>query len=263
MTLVLIASLAVAFAQGRPQDREEVQRALIAEALRGDLDTAIRRYQTLVRSLPDTDPNWRLAVLSWARALYDEGRIGEARDALRMATRKGQCAAHCQSLLQLIAIDQESVRTLPVIWTFDNENPGLFHHWSRQELGELVAQPGALRWTTMADPRRIDRPDRLVVGFIRPEPPPTTVTFLVRSLGVPSWVRVQVEDEAGDRFVSPLIRLDTDEETQVKAELSDLQPVDPDTTLVPAEISRVSIEDLTGAQRAGPHTLAIVAFIAQ
>ena len=132
-----LALAAVAHADPR-DERALAQRALISEALRGDMPTAISRYQQLVRTLPDDRPLWSLAVVAWARALYDEGRVEEARDALKEANRKGRCEAECQQLLQHIAIDQESVRTLPVDWSFGNDNPGLFHHWAFQDMGELV-----------------------------------------------------------------------------------------------------------------------------
>lgn len=260
MPLVLAAlAMGPAMAQGRPQDREEIQRALMAEALRSDLPEAIARYQTLVRTLPDSDPNWTVAVLSWARALYDEGAVSDARDALRMATRKGRCTDECQALLQHIALDEESIRVLPVEWSFDNENPGLFHHWSMQGQGELVAQAFALHWTTNANR---GRPDRLVVGFDRPDPPPREVAFEVRSLGEPSWVRLVLEDEAGQRFVTATVALPADEDTRVVAELATVRPDDATSSLVPGRLSRVSLQDLTGSRRGGQHTVAIRRFIA-
>ncbi|MEN0062567.1 MAG: hypothetical protein AAGA48_10490 [Myxococcota bacterium] len=237
-----------------PSDRSQIQRALIAE-MQGDLPTAISHYQLLVRQLPDHDPLWAIAVVGWARLLYDEGRVSDAREQLRMATRKGRCGTDCQQLIQQIAIDQDAVRKVPVTWTFDNQNPGLFHHWSRQDLGELVAQPGALAWTTTADPRR---PDRLVIGFNRPDPAPEVVSFDLRSRETAAWIRVVFEDESANRYSTPTIMIDPSEPKTVAVTLAEVVPEDPAKPLVPARLSRVSLEDLTGPRRPGVHTLEIL-----
>ncbi len=256
-----LALISLALGQSR-SERALVQRALVSEALRGDLARAISRYQQLVRTLPDDHPLWTVAIVAYARALYDEGRVAEAREALREAIRKGRCEADCQQLLQHVAIDQESVRTLPVEWSFDNQNPGLYHHWAHQDLGELVAGPGALSWTTRADPDP-KRSDKLVAGFVRPEPPPSRLEFTLRSVQVPSWVRVVLEDEAGSRFVTHTVEVPANEVLTVEALVADVVAEDPTTRLDPGRITRVSLEDLTGSRRPGAHTIQILAFRAE
>lgn len=263
MTGLLLVG-AIAFGQTRADrmDRPLVQRALISEALRGDLPGAIRRYQTLIRTLPIEDPLWLAAIVGYARAKYDEGKVSDARDALQQAIRKGRCEAECQQLVQHIAIDQESIRRLPVLWTFDNENAGLFHHWARQDSGELVAAPGALSWTTRAEPDP-QSTDQLVLGFIRPEPAPQRIAFRVRSVRAPSWVRIVLEDEAANRFVTRTLELAPNVVSTVEAVISDVVAEDPTSRLNPSRITRVALEDLTGSRRPGPHTLQIVSFRAE
>jgi len=261
---VILAWLGIATALGQSraaeQDRARVQLALIAEAVRGDIPTAIARYQHVVRTQPVDHPLWALAVVAWARGLYEDGRVAEAEEALREAIRRGRCEADCLSLLQTIGLDQESIRETPVDWTFRDENPGLFHHWSRQGQGELVATPRGLSWTTQADPRRSDR---LVMGFIRPEPPPAQLEFIVRSIEATAFVRIVLEDESGDRFVTPTTRLPPNEATPVVALVEEVVAEDPTSRLDPGRLSRVSLEDLTGSRRSGPHTLQFVRFRAE
>lgn len=257
MTLALWLA-AAAVAQPR-SERALVQRALVAEAIRGDLPTAISRYTQLVRTLPDDHPLWIVSVVALARDLYDEGRVSEAREALRMAFRKGRCEAECQQLSQHIAIDEESVRELPVEWTFSNDNPGLFHFWAHQDRGELVPGARGLSWTTHPDPQQ---PDRLVVGFIRPEPAPERLEFTVRSVGSTSTLRVVLEDESGNRFTTAITPVPADLDAKVVATLSEAVSDDVPATLDPSALSRVALEDLTG-RRVDAHTIEILAFRAE
>ncbi|MEO0600512.1 MAG: hypothetical protein AAF211_03695, partial [Myxococcota bacterium] len=129
----------------------------------------------------------------------------------------------------------------------------------RQELGELVAGPGALSWTTRAEPDPT-RADQLVVGFIRPDPAPERLAFTVRSVGAPSWVRIVLEDESAHRFVTRTIELQADVVVTAEALVGDVVAEDPTTRLDAARLTRVALEDLTGSRRSGSHTLQIMAF---
>ena len=264
----LWASLAgPALAQSDPRARAALHDAMALEGIDGDLEAAASRYLRLSRNLAMDDRTRAEALYLLGRTMYDLGRVDPARAALLEGIRSGVCPTRCRDLLETIEIDLESVTTTPVVWTFDQLDHGFFHPWMVQDLGsirlatpEFPGRDAALAWSTSVQSRR---PDRLVMGIHRPDPPPTEVMIRIRSARLDALVQVMVEDEAGARFWLPdPLTLDQGRIETLVVELADLRPAPPgaDRPMDPSRLVRLSLVDVTGLKSTGDNTLWIYAF---
>ena len=226
--------------------RAVLQDGLLREAT-GDVVGAIALYRNLSSSGSDDDPV-RLDALQSLGRLYDElGEVELAREALLEGVRSGSRA--CQDLLERIDIEAESIRHVPVRWTFDTPDHGFFHPWTVQDRGaiRLGVDPlgqSALEWST--EPRRRDH---LVVGLDRPQPAPEQLRFLVRSSRLEVSLQVVVEDDLGNTWRMPdAVTVAPGAAQTVALRLRDLVPDPPATGALPADHAwRLALEqDTTG-----------------
>ena len=256
---MLLGWALVAWGADEVQDRVELYDAMLQEALTGDLQAAALAYRSLSRKLPAEDPTRAEALLWLGRALYDLGEVEEARESLLDGIRSGLCPNRCRELLEIIEVDQESITATPTAWTFDQTDHGIFHPWLVQDLGsiKIATSPNgdpALEWSTTAQTRK---PDRLVVGFQRPFPPPEEVRLTVTSSTHDALLQMLVEDEAGRRYGLPeaLVVL-PGAPRRITVPLRLLEPVEPaDPPCDPATLWRLTLVDLTGNRATGPNTL--------
>lgn len=239
MWLLLAAAAAWAQEVGPQQMLHD---AVALEGLYGDLEGAVQRYRLLVRNGAMDDASRARAVTMLGRALYDLGRVDEARQALFEGRASGVCSASCVTLLQALVIEQEAVQTIPAVWDFDETDHSFFHPFPLQEagairVGRFYDGTGVLEWETTQPARGRDM---LVVGLMRPTPAPTEVTLSVTSgTGGPGLI-VAVEDELGRRWVSSEpIALPRGTRVDVTLPLNKLRP-DFEGVRVPVDASRLT-----------------------
>lgn len=259
LPILLLAALA------HGDDREnwfELHDAMLVQSVDGDLEEAARRYERLVRDLPDDDRTRTEAIYRLAQARYAQGELDAARDALHDRVRKEVCRARCQDLLGEIALEVDAVATVPTRWTFEEPDHGITHPWTHQGQGSIrIATPvgeedPALVWSTTVDRRGVDR---LVVGFAEPTPPPAGVRFHLQSEARDAWIRVSAEDDLGRVFQVP------DPEgvparggRVLEFRFADMRTASPDgAQLDPATLTRLRIADVTALEggETGPNEL--------
>lgn len=241
---------------GELDSRIQLYDALLAD-VHGDVDTAVTRYTELSRTLSDDDPTLSESLYWLGHGLYDLGRTPEARQALKDGIRSGTCP-RCRDLLGVIDIENAAITTVPVSWTFQDQSHGLFHPWRVQELGsiEVAMAPWGdlgLLWTTIARP---GEPDRLVVGFRDPVPPPEVVRFALVSTDLVAWIDVVAEDDHGRTFAleSP-IAASRGVARRIAVPLGTLHPNDGGVHLDAAHLVMLSIVDRTASRSAGTNRL--------
>lgn len=236
----------------------DLQAALLTEAAFGDQAGAIREYERLVRDLPGDHAVLPQALYRLAEARAATGDFDGAREALLVSIRSGTCASPCQALLGRVQLHLDAVRTLPVQWTFDDSNHGLFHPWELDDLGTVRVQPAsetenpALMWDTTVD---IRANDRLVVGFKNAVPPPREVSFRMQSAGRRGAIRIRVTDRDGQDYLQPgaASSIDPRGPTTVTVRMADLVPADPgQPPLDPSAIHRLYIEDVSAMNGSEP-----------
>ena len=262
--LCLLGVLAATPAQAQDTSAWDVlQRALLAEAAAGDYEFAIGEYERLVRNLAVDSPVRAEALFRLGSARHTLGDVAGAREALLEGIRTGTCRVPCRVLLGRIQLDAESIREVPVSWSFDTAEHGVFHPWEFDDKGSIrVQDPSeaanpALIWETTVDVRR---GDQLVVGFLHPTPAPRMIRFRMQASPNPASIHVRVVDDMKRAYgpASGAIRIGTDRPTLVEVALDDLVSVDPDDpALDPASIHRLYIHDVSAfnGTSAGPNAL--------
>lgn len=199
---VLWAGLAVA-QEAAPQ--QMLHDGLVLEGLYGDLEAAAQRYRLVVRNAAMDDATRARALGMLGRALYDLGRLDEARNALFEGRASGVCDDNCVELLQALIIEQEAVTGIPSVWTFEVSDHGFFHPLTLQDqgairLGRHIDGTGVLEWETTPPARGRDR---LVIGLQRPVPAPREVELAVTSAWADAGMVLVAEDELGRRYALP------------------------------------------------------------
>lgn len=249
--MLLLLAL-VAQAQDTRAAWEQLHDALLSESAYGEVDPATGVYEELVRSLGADDPVRARALYWLGRARYSRDDVDGAREALRECVRIGIEKAPCLALLGRIELEQSSISTVPVTWTFDDTTHGFVHPWRYADKGSIrILQgpdqaDGTLAWRTRVDVRG---DDQLVVGFDDPKPTPRGVMFLVRSSDLDAVLRVLVYDIYDRRFVASgsqaLIRLPRGELAYVDLDLGDFTG---DTgKLDTTQIDRLVLQDVTAS----------------
>lgn len=255
--------LAAALAQDLPVEAwQDLHRARLAEALDHDVDRAERIYRRLIQNLAASDPIREEAMYSLGNALYSAGRHDEAVDVLLEGNRTATRRARFQDLLQLIELDQTSVRRIPVRWDFGSDAHGLLHPWGYQEKGSLriAARPdgnNVLAWSTRV---AAGEEDQLLIGFDRPEPAPTGMRFDIAATVYDGWVEVLLYDDLGRAWTWGEGRLRARTGLLITFELPFEGFVRADElagTLDPTTIDRLVIRDVTAfhGTRGGEHDL--------
>jgi len=249
VALVLAGLCASANATAQQTARTMLRQAMLTEAMDGDYDQAIQRYQTLVHELPQGHPVRADALYRLGSARYALGDLRGARDALLEGIRSGSCRTPCHTLIGEMQLEAESVRTLPVHWDFSTDDHSVFHPWAFDDKGSIRIQATnevdnpALIWSTEVDVRK---GDQLVVGFRDLSPPPKNLSVRMQAAPNPAAIRVRVVDTHGHTYTrrDGLVRIPTDRPTTVVVTMEDLVSDDPATPpLNPAEIHRVYLED--------------------
>lgn len=244
------------------RSREDLEDALLTEAAYGNLRGAARDYAEIVRFRPLDDPSRAQALFALGRVHAELGDAYAAREALLEGIRTGSCLDPCQELLGRIELEQESITTLPVRWTFDDSNHGFFHPWQFDDRGtirlERRAEDTFLVWRTTVD---VHVGDQLVVGFKNPDPPPSRLRFRAQARATEAWLKVVIVDEVGRTYALPTgnFRIPVNRTTVVEVDLAEVHPIDPlDPVLDPARIALVQLRDVSGVEGESPgstHTL--------
>ncbi len=256
--------IAAALGQSALHARASLHEAMALEGIHGDLEGAARHYLRMSRNPVIDDATRGESLLSLGQALYDLGRPALAREALLEGIRSGVCPTRCRDLLETMEIDLESISVLPVTWTFDESDHGFFHSATVQDLGSIkldTAPDGdrALAWSTSAQPRR---PDRLLLGLIRPSPPPTALSIRITSEHLDAVLQNEAEDEAGNRYrLAEARALPRGRSRALDLPVSLLLPTQPGSPpLDPRQLTRLVLVDLTGARTSGDNLLWIHSF---
>lgn len=256
-SLVALLASGVGFAQdpseaaARVQSREELEDALLTEAAYGDFRGAVSTFGRIVKDRPIEDPSRARALLALGRLQSELGEPDAAREALLEGIRTGSCLDPCQELLGRIELEQESITTLPVRWTFDDSDHGFFHPWQFDDRGtirlERRSEDTFLVWRTTVDVRG----DQLVVGFKDPRPPPSRIRFVAQARLTEAWLQLVVIDDLGRAYSPPTgnVHVPVNRPTVVEVDLSAVHPVDPlDPVLDPAQIALVQLRDVSGIE---------------
>lgn len=256
------AALLLAWSAGAAEGWALLEDALLVESVYGDLESAARTYEQLVRRLAVDDPSRAEALLALGRARAELGEPDLARAALLEGIRTASCLDPCQDLLGRIELEQESITRIPVRWTFDDADHGFFHPWQFDDKGTIRlertrANDMELVWSTVID---IRKGDQLVVGFRRPQPTPRRVQFEVRSEATDAWLQVIFIDDHGRSYAveTGAFWVPVGRTTFVDVDLQTLHPIDPlDPPFDPGRVSRLQIRDVSAVEgaRPGPNTM--------
>lgn len=249
--LALVAASVASPAGEPPPAWYEVQRAQVDESIDGDEAAAVRRYEDLVHNrLTTGDPNLSDALYWLAGARWSLGDLKGARDALDQCIRSGVNKGRCIDLRSHIDLEEDSVRSLPVTWTFDTEDHGFFHPREDWDRGSIrIVKDGAgsvLSWTTLVDPQLTDK---LVVGFRDPAPPPSAMRLTATSVNLSATLEVSLVDVYGHVF-SPRPStwvLAKGVLTTLEFRVDDVTAVAGDgAKLVGSQLHRLIVRDITG-----------------
>ncbi len=256
---------------GEVDDWKKLQDALLSEAAYADLPQATASYQLLARNLSVENPVRVEALYRLGAAQYAIGAVEESRTALREGIRSSTPGrVRCLELLSQIELEENSIRSVPIEWTFDHPKHGFVHPARYADRGSTridSAAPGgdpALQWTTTVDGRR---DDILEIGFNEPSPSPRGFRFSIRSASYEARIRIYALDVYGRRFLfgnePGTIEIPKEKWRLVEVHLEDLEPLDPGGPLVPADIDRIIIQDVTAffERAAGFNSLHIDDFV--
>jgi len=226
--------------------------SLLLEAVYHDVDGALVIYGNLVKNLGADDPVRSEALYWMGRARYEQGEVDGAREALRECVRIGVEKGRCLELLGRIELEQTSITSVPVRWTFDDTTHGFVHPWRYADKGAIrIHREGErdnpmLAWHTRVDVRG---DDQLVVGFRDPQPAPRGIRFQVRSSDLEAALRLQVFDIYGHKYTPArrgVIRVRRGQLVLVDLQFRDLEGDDPaQVPLAPQDIDRLVIQDVT------------------
>ena len=251
--LALLGLLVTAQAQDQEESWTALHTGLLVESLYGDQERAIGLYSSLRGSLPSDDTTRTDALLLLGRAQIELGRYDDAQETFRECIRILGTGNACSETLKLVALEQQSVTSLPVVWTFDDRTHRLVLFSERGSLRLADdASNSVLVWTPTRGETR--RSDILALGFRRPTPPPRELRIRARATGSTS-LQPFVSDRMGHGFTLPasrqIIRLTTTFREYV-IPLRDLEPVDRrDALFDPMEIHRIELRDVTALLEPG------------
>jgi hypothetical protein len=253
-----LLTLGLAQAETPQESWALVQEALLNDALRGDLDAAVAGYEQVVEHLlpasggrqpPVSDPSLASALFWLGQARWAQGDVGGARLALDQCIRSGLDKDRCLDLRSHIDLEVDSVRKVPVTWTFDDEHHGFFHPralWNRGTIRTVGDQGGSfLQWTTTLDG---DTHDELVVGFRDPSPAPSTVRLVARSEALDGALQIVLEDTDGHSYVHEArpIRLPRGETVDIRLSLDSFRALVPGSPpLDVRRLHRLRVRDAT------------------
>lgn len=191
------------------QNWQDLHGARLAEAIDHDVDRAERIYRRLIQNLAAEDPVREEALYSLGSALFSSGRNAEAVDVLLEGNRTAQRRARFQDLLQLIELDQTSIRRTPVRWDFGSEAHGVLHPWGYQTKGSVRIDTqsngnSVLAWHTHV---AVNEDDQLLIGFDHPTPTPAGLRFDIAATIFDAWIELVIYDDLGTTWVWPEGRL--------------------------------------------------------
>lgn len=249
--LLLALVLAPARADELQRTWELSHEAMFLDALYGGPAAAVRRYEALLHEeLSAGDPSLSRTLYHLAYARYVMGDVDGAREALDACIRSGHLKADCLDLRSRIDLDAEGVHAVPTRWTFDDEDHGVFHpriYWDKGSI-RIADRDGdaLLAWSTAVDGAR---PDRLVVGFRNPTPPPQQITWEIESAEIEAAVRLELVDIDGHVYTpaNRRIALPRGQRHVLRVVLAEAVPVDRTSPpLDPARLHRMHLIDVTG-----------------
>lgn len=199
---------------------EAVHRLRAQAALSSQLRPVLQAWMDLASAkLPADSPSLGQALYELGELRWTAGDIRGARDALDQCVRQTPQRSRCAELRGAIDLEVDAVRSVPVHWTFDDADHGLYHpriYWDRGalKLSPTPAGEGTLRWQ-----KRIDASgaDHLVAGLDRPSPVPRRLRLDISSEALTARLEVRLEDDLGRSTVlspSP-VRVEAGERVQV------------------------------------------------
>lgn len=244
---MLVGLLAVAAAQVA-SPRMELYDALLDQAAHGDDARAAATYTRLTHDLSIDDPLRGEALYWLGHAHHLRGDQPRAREALIEGIRTDVCPTRCRDLLEKLELEEARVASLPVRWTFDDAQHGLFHPWRFGDRGPMQIDQGLLRWTTLPDPQQFNR---LVMGF-SDVGTVHRVALDLEPLERDMRLQVVVTDRHGRQFGLPdALRLRVGQRARAVLEPRDFVPVeDAGGVLDPRGFAELWLVDITpqGAQ---------------
>lgn len=219
--------------------------------LSSDLSGVRRDLDNLVASeLTSTDPALGAALLALGELRWLAGDVDGARDALDACVRQAAQRVTCAMLRGTIDLEVEAVRAIPVRWTFDDADHGLFHPRAFWDRGSIRLDSrdgdGVLAWSSRVDALG---EDQLVAGLDRPSPAPTRLRLRATSREVEARLEVRLIDDLGHAYLARAMpfRLPRRQTVDLDIALRDAIPVDPTSPpLDPARLYRLVLRDATG-----------------
>lgn len=208
-----------------------LQDAKLAEAVDGDLRSAMATYEQLMKRLHIDHPVRGDALYAYARAAWVLGDNARARQVLLQGIRTRTCDVPCRDLLERIDFETYAVASLPVRWNFQDSEHGLFHPWRLDEYGALrvsEAQEDGNRVLIWSSASNVQRQDRLMIGLAIADAQPTTFKLKIRSKLPNAWIQLAAFDQNGVEYRSggTGLQLPTNREMNVQFDLERLAPRD-------------------------------------
>lgn len=229
---------------GGPEVWNAMNDARLSESADRDPEAARDSYETLLTHLPQDDPLRGPLLVDQARARFDLGDSGAARDALIQAAADPRVGARARALLvQLAAWERRLVR-MPVSLDFHEGTAPFVLGWSAAAEASLQAGGDGLEWTTIVRDGR----DDYLLAALEPEAPPQEVVLQVRAETFPAHLRVLLEDASGARWTAPVAVIAPGETEEIVLLVPELLPagmLTGDERPDPARIRGLMIQDVT------------------
>ncbi len=174
----------------------------LIEAADGDVEQAMEWYQGLLGALAENDPAAGPLQYWLGRALYTQGDLRAARNALEFAVEDPRVGSLAQSLLGRIDETEKRIHTLPLHDDFLSDTGHWVRSWKHASKGDLAVRdaPGgdpALAWSTHVVERE---DDQILLSFAPETALPRQFRLSLRSESFPAHVLAVLYDTRGHRF---------------------------------------------------------------
>lgn len=263
MLLALLPLLAVAQSEpridwaGRQVARTAVEDTLLYLAMEGDVAGAESEFSAMAYGDANRqqflfgDPS-RADALYWlGRLRREQGDIRGARSALIDGSSRFPDRGRFLAVIRDMELEQNAIRTLPVLWDFEASAHGFVHPYSRDDRGRFGPQAHgegnrALQWETKLDQRAGEQlGDQLQVGLDLGAPP-VMFAFYYEPEEHDAWLKVKLVDDLGRSWVWPEhLQIPADKSSAVVLRVADFVPPTQDASLAEAGLHQFVLEDVT------------------
>ena len=242
MLKALCWALAVMPAQaGSPEEWSSTYDARLSQALGADPSEAIAVFEALLAQIPATHEQ-RGEVLYWmGRARWSAGDLGGAKRSLQSARGYRASRDRARGLLGRMDLKERAILKLPFQQDFRLSTDPWVRGWDRGQDSDLSVVDGEagrfVRWDTEVVP---GVEDFLMLQMDMDGARASIVSMDLRTETLPAKVRMVLEDESGQRWMSPLKTVGSGQWVTVQVPLTEFSDVS-DSKRAPSGANLVSL----------------------